>query len=119
MGQLFDGNAFREVTGLVDIETPCAGYVVAKELERNDCEGSRKELIYLGNIDYEVRRIFDGVVSEGCEGHEISTARLGLYKVAKGLLIKTALGEDTDNKRAFLDEADRAVLKLTCRDGGR
>ena len=51
---LLYGNAFREVTGLIDVETSCAGNVVAKKLERNDSKGCCEELVDLGNVNDKV-----------------------------------------------------------------
>ena len=107
---LLDSNALCEVTRLIDVETSCAGYIVAKKLERNDCKRCSEELVDLGYIDHEVCCIFDRVVAERRKSHEVSTAGSCLNEVGKRLLVKVALCENTDNKSAFLDKADRTVL---------
>ena len=67
-------------------------------------------MIGLGNVDREVSRILDVVVSIGGQSHKIPTSGLDLNHIAEGLLIELRLGQDADHKSAIFNQADGSVL---------
>ncbi len=108
----FHCNTFGEVSGLVHIEAFSDADIVGHKLEGDDGEAVCEMRVCAGNVDCEISRVFDTVVTVGSEAHEVGSAALDFYHVADGFFKEIGLSEGADDEGAFLHEADGAVLEL-------
>ena len=70
-------------------------------------------LVGLRDVGDEVGSVFNVVMTVGGQAHQVCAAALALDHIADSFFVEVALGQDTDDQGAVLDEADGAVLQLT------
>ena len=109
---LFHRHALGQVSGLVDIEALRHADIIREELQGNDGQAGRKMRIDAGDVGREIHGILDIVFSVGGDAAQVRAAGLALDHVGESLLVELVLGEDADDQRAVLDEADGAVLEF-------
>ena len=107
---LFYGNALRQVSRLIHIQALRHRQIVGKQLQRYDGHTSGKIVVGLGNVNREVSRILNVVVSVSGQSREIASPGRDLRHVDEGLRIEVRVGQDADHKGSVFNQADGAVL---------
>ena len=111
---LFDGHAFCEISGLVDVGTFKDGCVVRQQLYRDGVEDGGNE-----GIDLREGNGMDGIAAQGVSARRIRkkdhAAAPGddFLHVGGGFFQQWICRRDDDNRHAVIDERDGPVLHFT------
>ena len=116
---LFDGNAFRQIAGLVDIAAAPYSDMVCQQLQRNHLKQRQHEFAGDGNGDEMVSHFGGLFIAFAGDGNDNPAARLHFLDVRKGLFVmdlaflgfRIARGEYHD-RQIFIDERVRTMLHL-------
>ncbi len=106
------GDAFCEVSGLVDVGAFEVGDVVGDELDGDDGEEGLDEVGGVGEGDHDVGEVLEAVVAVGADGDDAAAPGFDLLDVGEGLFVDGVLGAEDHHGELAVDEGDGAVLHL-------
>ena len=103
-------HGFRQITRFINIQTAGDRSVVCQQLQRDHCKGTDEVLIDLRDIDGEIDRILDAVISIAGKPHQISSPCFAFRHVAECFFDQLPLGQNADHESVLFNTADRPVL---------
>src|SRR3989338_8177612 len=112
---LFNGNAFCQVAGLVNITAAQSSYVIGKKLERNSTYYWSEHLKRFGNVDHVVGHLADFFVAPRGNSDNRSAACLDFLDVGYHFFINAVLRNDEQRRKIFVNQGDWAVFHLSGR----
>src|SRR3989338_5496000 len=110
---LFNGNAFCQVAGLVNITAAQSSYVIGKKLERNSAYYRGEHFKRFGNVDHVVGHLADFFVAPRGDGDNWTPSRLDFLDVGYHFFINAVLRNDEQRRKIFINQSNRAGLHLS------
>src|ERR1700730_7481921 len=109
---LFHRDALGEVARLVDIATPCHGYVIREKLEGDDRHQGRQELRCRGHDERVVRSADHLLIPSMADDDDTASPRLDLLHVSYHAVVAAVSRSESDHRHALIDERDGTMLHL-------